>query len=70
MLVNLLQDLVAYASKRVSEAAKNYCVRLDIVWSSYNVASFSDLLRKVDFDAIVDHLGLTPLIRVRQNQPK
>ena len=28
-----------------------------------NIASFAHLLRKVDFDAVVDHLAITPIIR-------
>ena len=28
-----------------------------------NIASFSHLLRKVDFDAVVDHLAITHIMR-------
>ena len=30
---------------------------------AFNITSFAHLLKKVDFDAIVDHLPLTHLIR-------
>ena len=28
-----------------------------------NIAGFAHLLRKVDFDAVVDHLAITPIMR-------
>ena len=34
-----------------------------------NIASFAHLLKRVDFDAIVDHLALTQKLQVKQNQP-
>ena len=46
--------LIVYASKRLPEAAKSY---------SINIASFAHLLKRVDFDAIVDHLALTHIIK-------
>ena len=33
-----------------------------------NIASYSHLLKREDFDVIVDHLALT-LLKVKQNQP-
>ena len=51
--------LIAYASKRLPEAAKNYSItELEICSLAINIASFSHLLKRVDFDAIVDHLFL------------
>ena len=46
-------------SKRLPEAAKSYSItRLDhYVVSVINIASFSHLLKRVDFDAIVDKSG-------------
>ena len=52
--------LIANASKRLPEAAKNYSVtELELCGLAIKIASFSHLLKRVDFDAIVDHLSLT-----------
>ena len=51
--------LIAYASKRMPEAAKNYSItELEMSGLAINIATFSHLLRKVDFDAVVDHLAI------------
>ena len=56
--------LFAYASKRLPEAAKNYFItELELCGSTINIASFAHLLKRVDFDAIVDHLALTHIIK-------
>ena len=55
--------LVAYTSKRLPEVAKNHSItELELFGLAINIASFSHLLR-VDFDAIVDHLALTHIIK-------
>ena len=55
--------LIAYASKRLPEAEKNYSVtELELCGLAINIASFAHLLKRVDFDAIVDHLALTHII--------
>ena len=55
---------IAYASKRLPEAARNYSItELELCGLATNIASFSHLLQRVDFDAIVDHLSLTHFIR-------
>ena len=56
--------LIAYASKRMPEATKNYSItELEMCGLAMNIATFSHLLRKVDFDAIVDHLAITHIMR-------
>ena len=56
--------LIAYASKRLPEAAKNYSItELELCGLAINIASFSHLLKRVDFDATVDYLALTHIIR-------
>ena len=56
--------LIAYASKRLPEAACNYSItELEMCGLVINIASFAHLLRKVDFDAVVDHLAITHIIR-------
>ena len=35
-----------------------------------NIASFAHLLKKVDFDAIVDHLAITHVMKVKWNPPQ
>ena len=56
--------LIAYASKRMSEAAKNYSItELEMCRLVMNIATFSHLLEKVDFDTVVDHLAITHIMR-------
>ena len=56
--------LIAYSSKRLPEAAHNYSIKeLEMCGLAINIASFVHLLRKVDFDAIVDHLAITQIMR-------
>ena len=56
--------LIAYASKRLPEAGRNYSImELDLCGLDINMASFSHLLKRVDSDAIMDHLALTHIIK-------
>ena len=56
--------LTAYVSKRLPEAAKSYSItELELCRLAIDIASFSHLLKRVDFDAIVDHLALTHIIK-------
>ena len=56
--------LIAYASKRLPEATKSYSItELELCGLAINIASFSHLLKRVDFDAIVDHLAVTHIIK-------
>ena len=56
--------LIAYASKRLPEAARSYSItELELCGLVINIASFSHLLKRVHFDAIVDHLALTHIIK-------
>ena len=56
--------LISYVSKRLPEAAKSYSItELELCGLAINIASFSHLLKRVDFDAIVDHLVLTHIIK-------
>ena len=56
--------LIAYASKRLPEAAWNYSItELKKCGLAINTATFAQLLKTVDFDAIVDHLALTHIIK-------
>ena len=55
---------IGYASKRLAEAARNYSItELELSGLAINIACFSHLLTRVDFDAVVDHLSLTHIIR-------
>ena len=46
------------------EAAKNYSItELEMCGLAMNITTFSHLLKKVDFDAIVDHLVITHVMR-------
>ena len=56
--------LSAYASKRLPEAARSYSItELGLCGLAINIASFAHLLKRVDFDAVVDHLALTHIIK-------
>ena len=58
--------LISYASKRLPETAKNYSItELELCRLAINIASFAHLLKRVDFDAIVDHLPLTHIIKCK-----
>ena len=56
--------LIAYASKRLPEAAQNYSIiELEMCGLAINIASFAHLLKRVDFDAIVDHVALVHILK-------
>ena len=56
--------LIAYASKRMPETAKNYSItELEMCGFSINIATFAHLLKRVDFDVIVDHLAITHIMK-------
>ena len=56
--------LRVYASKRLPEAACNYSItELEMCGLAINIASFAHLLRKVDFDVVVDHLAIIQIMR-------
>ena len=58
--------LTAYASERLPEATKNYSIiELELCRLVINIASFSHLLKRVNFDAIVDHLSLMHIIKIK-----
>ena len=49
---------------RLLEVAKSYSItELELCGLVINIASFSHLLKRVDFDAIVDHLALMHIIK-------
>ena len=55
---------IAFASKRLPGAAKSYSItELELCGLAINIASCVHLLKRVDFDAIVDHLALTHIIK-------
>ena len=55
---------IAYASKKLPEAARNYSItELEMCGLAINIASFAHLLKKVDFDAIVDHLAFVHILK-------
>ena len=59
--------LITYTSKRLPEATRNYSItQLELCELTINIESFSHLLKRVDFNAIADHLSLT-LLKVKQN---
>ena len=56
--------LIAYVSKKLPEEAKSYSItEFELCGLAINIASFAHLLKRADFDAIVDHLTLTHIIK-------
>ena len=56
--------LITYTSKRLPEAMRIYSItELELCGLAMNIASFSHLLKRVDFNEIVDHLFLTHIIK-------
>ena len=56
--------LIAYSSKRLPEAVRSYSItELELCGLAVNIVSFSLLLKRVDFNVIVDHLALTCIIK-------
>ena len=48
----------------MAEAARNYSItELEMCGLAMNITTFSHILKKVDFDAIVDHLAITHIMR-------
>ena len=63
---NCKPKLIVYSSKRLPEAANNYSItKLELCRLAINIASFSHLLKRVDFNAIIDHLSLTHIIKCK-----
>ena len=49
--------------RTLPETVRSYSItELELCGLAINIASFSHLLKRVDFDAIVDHLALTHII--------
>ena len=56
--------LIAYVSKRLPEAARNYFItELVMCGLAINIMSFAHLLKRVDFNAVVAHLALTHIMK-------
>ena len=56
--------LIAYASKTMPKAVRNYSItELEMCGLAVNIASFAHLLKRVDFDAVVDHLAITHIMK-------
>ena len=55
--------LIGYVSKRMPEAAKNYSItELEMCGLAINIASFAHLMKREDFDTVVDHLAITHIM--------
>ena len=64
---NSKPTLIAHASKRLPEAARNFSItELEMCSLVINIASFTHLLKGVDFNAIVDHLALMYIIQCKE----
>ena len=56
--------LIVYTSKIMPEAAGNCSItELEMCSLAINIASFEHLLKRVDFDAVVDHLAITHIMK-------
>ena len=55
---------------RLPEAMRNYSItELELCGLAINIANFFHLLKRVDFDAIVDHLSITHIIKGKAAPP-
>ena len=55
---------IAYASKRLPKAASIYSItELEMYGLAINIASFAPLLKRVDFNAVVNHLAITHIMK-------
>ena len=53
-----------YSNKKLTETARNYTItEIELCSIAINIASFSHLLKRMDFDAMVDNLALTHIIK-------
>ena len=60
---NGIPKLIAYAGKGLPKAARYYSItELELCGLAMNIASFSLLLKRVDFD-MLDHLALKHIIK-------
>ena len=60
---NGMPRLIAYVSKRMPEAAKNCSItELEMCSLAMNIASFAHLLKRVDFDAVINHLAIVHIM--------
>ena len=56
--------LIAYTSKRIQRAPKSYSItELEMCGLAINIASFAHILKRVDSDAIVDHLAVMYIMK-------
>ena len=61
---NRKPKLITYASKRLPETTKSYSItELELRGLAINIANFLHLLKRVDFDGIMDHLVLMHIIK-------
>ena len=61
--------LIAYASKRMLRLAQNYFItKIELCGLAINIASFSQLLKRVDFYAVVADLSLTHIMKSKSEQ--
>ena len=61
---NSKPKLIACASKGLPKAARIYSIsELEMCGSAINIVSFVYLLKRVDFNAVVDHLALMYIIK-------
>ena len=61
---NSKPKLMAYASKRMPKAVRNYSItELEMYGLAINIANFAHLLKRVDFDTVVDHLAITHIMK-------
>ena len=66
---NRKPKLIAYACKTMPEAVRNYSItELEMCGLAINIASFAHLLKRVDFDAVVDHLVITHIMKSKMEQ--
>ena len=69
-ILNGKPELIAYVSKRIPKAARNYTItELEMCGLAIDIASFAHLLKRVNSHGIVDHLALKHIIKSKVKLP-
>ena len=56
--------LIVYACEQMPRVAQNYSItKLESCGLAINIARFCQLLKRVNFDTVIDHLALTHLVK-------
>ena len=61
--------LIAYARKRMPAVIQNYSIdELKLCGLTINIAGFTHIYKRFDFDSVTDHLALAHIMRSKMDQ--